>query len=799
MMKSIFTTGLLCLSFILLNGQDNPKPDRDVFHHLKAVAQNRGSFTYMFTVLNEPYTDLSNPISINNGDVWDDPAYAFSIPFPFELNGHAISTLEFYGTGALLRSPTTDPDIYTYVFPFELDLIDRGSVTGISASPISYQVEGPSGNRILKVEMKNAGSFYEFDELGTTDMYMNLQMWLFEGSNRVEFHFGESLISDPDIFFADGGAYCGITDANEASQIFINGHFLGGPASAPQLSMSDVTLEGNPDDGTVYRFFLSPPVEITVTGTNATSFCQPNGTATVEVTGGSSPYTYQWNTGGNTPTIENLDAGTYTVTVSDANGEMATGSVTITGVNPLNPNAGATDETGPGLNDGTAFAAPFGGTPPYDYNWSNGATTQSITGLSPGIYTVLVTDDAGCSATQDVSVNAFGCPAFDVEAIVVHVSCAGWCNGQISILDVSGGVAPYTYLWSNGSTASAIGNLCQGTYFLTVEDSNGCVEIKSYDITEPPALIADAGASNQVYLGMQDGTAWALPSGGTPPYSYLWNNGGIDSLITGLAPGAYYVTISDANGCLDSQSVVVLPVICALELNSFTINPSCADVCDGVVVTDVTGGTGNYNYVWSNGVASATVTDLCSTDSLILVVHDLGNGCSVTDSFTLTSPPALDATFHITDYTDISAGAIDIKMDGGVPPYFYAWSGPNGYVSDMEDISGLVPGYYSVLVTDQNGCSWAKDSLEIKDLTVGIQPLNQLHIKIYPNPADQIVYIGLEDATGYHISILTLDGKTVMTRDDQNRIDVSRLTPGLYVLEGISNEGIFRERLMITR
>ena len=799
-MKKLCLLTLLAVLFSLqAESQSSSKPDRKVFHGHQATEGSRGSFTYLFSVLNEPYEDLTGATSLNQNDLWDDPAYTVSIPFPFELNGNPISYVEFFGTGMFFQSATSNPDIGTYVFPFEVDLIDRGYVGGVSMSPISYKVDGAAGSRILKVEMKNAGSYIEYDALGTTDMYVNLQMWLYETSNRVEFRFGESLISNPAVFYADGGALSGITDYDMVNDVLINGHFLGGSAAAPQLNMSDVTLEGTPDDGTVYRFSLTPPVELVVTGQNANSFCNPDGSATATVTGGTAPFTYLWSNGETTPTITNLDAGVYSVTVTDASGESATGSVTITNVNPLNPNAGSTDETGVGLNDGTAFSAAFGGTPPYSYAWSNGEDTQVITGLAPGVYTVLVTDDAGCTSTQSVSVNAFGCEEITVEAITVNASCAGICNGQVQILGIFGGTGPYTFLWSNGSTAMSIDNLCAAEYELTVTDANGCIEITSFVITEPAILVAGAGSTPEYGNNANNGTAWALPSGGTAPYSYAWSNSSTDSLVTNLAPGAYFLTITDFNGCLDSQSVVIAEFICSLSHALTVFDAYCYGQCTGSAEVDIANGVGPYAVLWSNGDTLEYADELCAGNSSVLIT-DLGTGCTNTDTFTIAQPDSLTAAFLIVHLTDSTEASIDIKVLGGTPEYFYIWSGPNGYLNNAEDISGLEAGYYSVLVSDLSGCSIAIDSIEIEDnRTVGTTAPQEVDVRVYPNPAGDQLTIDLPDLTGYEISLRALDGRVAGWWNEERIINIRNVPTGMFVLEGISKTGIFRTRIVIAR
>ena len=442
------------------------------WHFPGNASPSRGTFLYTLTTLNEPYSNLSGSTSLNNGELWDDPEYVVPIGFPFELNGNPVSALQFFGSGGLLGAPTADPDVLTAVFPFEMDLIDRGDINGTSISPLSYKVEGSPGSRICKIEWKNAGSYEELID-GTLDMFINFQLWLYEGSNRIEFRFGDNNINDPDVFYGGFGIYLGTTDANQNTEELSNPHFFSGSIDMPVLSASEGTIEGTPSAGTVYRLSLELPVDVTVTGQNSTSTCQPNGTASAEATGGVEPYSYLWNTTETDPSISFLDAGTYTVTVTDADGSTATGSVTITNVSPINPNAGATDETSVDGNDGTATSSAFGGSPPYSFEWSNGGTTQTITNLEPGIYTVTVTDSEDCFALQSVIVGAFGCPEIILDVDILNATCFGACDGEID-MTVTGGSAPYVYIWSNRSSSQDDFGLCAGVYTVTIRDAVGC-------------------------------------------------------------------------------------------------------------------------------------------------------------------------------------------------------------------------------------------------------------------------------------------------------------------------------------
>ena len=792
---------LSCFSLLYTTAQAQSKQTKkSILSEIQNTNRSSGEFTYNLSVFSEPYVELTGGTSVNNDDIWDDPTYIVPIGFTFQLNGNAITSLGFNGVGALYFGNTTNPDILSVLFPFEVDLLDRGFVSGTSESPISYVVVGSPGSRIFKLEIKNAGSYYEFEAFGTTDMYFSHQLWLYEGTNLIEFRYGDQLIEDPELFYAEGGAFVGLTDVDVTVDEYVNPHFLGGSAGAPVLSMFDVTLEGTPAEETVYQLSLSLGLEVIVTGENSTSNCEPNGSATAEASGGIAPYTYEWSNGETTQTINNLDAGTYQVTVTDDLGNQGFGSVTITNVGPVNPNASSTDETGVDANDGTAFSSAFGGSPPYDYDWSNGESTQTITGLAPGSYTVTVTDSEGCSASQTVVVNPYECAGLEIEVLVFDASCNGVCDGFLDLTDVFNATPPFTYIWSNGLSSENAPDLCAGEYSVTVIDANGCVVTGGpYIVEEPAVLLPDAGASSETSTDANDGAAWSEPTGGTQPYTYLWSNGLTDPIITNLSPGIYSVTVTDDNGCTASQQVIVDEFLCSGIIEPIKTDMSCYFICDGEAGIIVSGGAGPFTYLWNTGQTENFISNLCE-GTYSVVITDIGANCTGLEVFDIHAPDTNVVTIdNVLHYNNLTTGAINITASGGTPPYAYVWAGPNGYQSNAEDISGLVPGSYAVTVIDDNGCAISSDPIVILDETVSTNQITNLHARVYPNPANEQVIVDIENISSFRIELISLDGRTMRVWEGDRVLEIGDIPAGIYLLEGVSEAGVFRQQISIQK
>ena len=297
--------------------------------------------------------------------------------------------------------------------------------------------------------------------------------------------------------------------------------------------------------------------ELSATTASTPADCDAsNGTATVTPSG-TAPYTYSWSNGGTTATISNLASASYTVTVTDANNCSITETVMVgnSGAAPqiTLDNVGWTGcaEDGSGQINLTVS----GGNPTYTYAWSSGQTTEDLSGLPAGNYQLTVTDALGCTVMQSVEVTAP--PSLNTQVLIqTNNLCAGDINGSISTT-ITGGVSPYMISWNTAPpvTMSTISNLPAGQYTMRVEDNIGCVKLLNTTITEPPALGIVFKDSSETAASAMDGSIEAVPSGGTPPYTYAWANGETTAFIDSLNSATYSLTITDANNCVFTDSV----------------------------------------------------------------------------------------------------------------------------------------------------------------------------------------------------------------------------------------------------
>lgn len=423
------------------------------------------------------------------------------------------------------------------------------------------------------------------------------------------------------------------------------------------------------------------------------------GSATVTVMGGSSPYTYSWSSGGNQATVNNLTAGTYTIMVTDANGCSGSTNITIINPTPLTV-IGTTTNATCNASNGTATATASGGTGTLTYRWSNGATTPSVSGLSAGDYTVVVTDANGCTAGTTLQITSSN-NSITVNANGQNATCG--LNNGAATLTVSGGIAPYTYLWSNNATTQNLNNLAAGVYSVTITDNAGCTSNASVTVSAIGSPSVSGRVTNITCNGSTNGAISLTVSNGTTPYRFAWlgDNGftANTQAIDNLGAGNYNMTITDANNCQTvHQFAVNQPA--AINLTLQTTNTTCG-LQNGALVATASGGTGALTYRWSNGTTNPSISNLAAGNHTLTVTD--ANGCAATANGSVATSLALAATIAPTHVTCNGGnnGGISINITQGTAPYRYSWS--NG--TNNASLTNLTAGSYSVTITDINNCS----------------------------------------------------------------------------------------------
>ncbi len=290
--------------------------------------------------------------------------------------------------------------------------------------------------------------------------------------------------------------------------------------------------------------------------TNVLCFGNSTGSVSVAMTGGTSPYTYNWNPNvSNTNTASNLIAGNYSVTITDANSISAVVPIIITGPSSALTSSilNSTNVSCYSGNDGSVSVTAFGGTPNYTYNWSGGGNTSTVTGLIAGSYSVTVYDANSCTSTNSVTITQPATAVSSAISNIINPTCFGGNDGYISS-STTGGTPPYTYLWTNGAVTQNLGSIEAGNYSLTVSDFNNCQIVIDTTLINPIAIvITGLSGVNSSNLGFVDITA----SNGASPYAYLWSTGATTEDISGLNSGSFIVTVTDANTCLIVDTFIV--------------------------------------------------------------------------------------------------------------------------------------------------------------------------------------------------------------------------------------------------
>ncbi len=449
-----------------------------------------------------------------------------------------------------------------------------------------------------------------------------------------------------------------------------------------------------------------PPIVLDATKTDILCNGANSGTATVAVEGGKPPYTYAWTPSGQTTaTATNLTPGAHTVTVTDNRGISKQTSVVITEPTAILPNLNFTSISCNGMVDGMASVNPTGGVAPYTVLWSNGKIGTSINKLTAGTYDVTVRDANNCPVKLTFTIIEPAVLGTSVNQS--DVTAYGGNDGSATVT-VTGGTAPYTYAWTPAvSTTDTANNLTAGTYTVLVTDANGCSTTQSITIAQPaiPYQILSVTQNNVSCNGSNDGNIAVTIAGGTPPYNYAWSNaGGNTPMISNLIPGAYTLTVTDADSSVLTATYTITEPAVLNGTISAQNNVSCNGASNGTATVDPVGGTAPYTFLWSNGMTTANAYNLTAGNYSVQITD--AKGCKSTTAVTITEPAMLDAMPTVNNITCFGQndGSIMLNVMGGSAPYSYSWS--NGLTT--ANVSGLAKGTYNVTVTDANNCTVTK-------------------------------------------------------------------------------------------
>ena len=534
--------------------------------------------------------------------------------------------------------------------------------------------------------------------------------------------------------------------------------------------------------------------------TNAVSNVTCNGASTgainLTVAGGTPPYTYSW-TGPNgftasTEDISNLKAGGYSVTVTDSKSCAQTmGPINVIESAAITATPSVTSATCGQLN-GAISIAPAGGTAPYTYKWTgpNGytATTQNISGLAAGSYSVEITDAAGCKMTLPAISVSSANPTFSLSNVVTNVLCNGGSTGAI-VLTVTGGNGNFAYAWTGTSSFTAttkdISNLKAGAYNVDVtENGTGCKVVASaINVTEPTAISLGQPQKTDVKCkGGSTGTASISASGGTGSFTYSWTgpNGftaSNTSAISNLIAGTYTVVVKDANNCSATTSVIIGEPSTAVAIGTPSVtNVLCKGASTGSIVISVQGGTSPYTFLWSNGSTQQNLSNIAAGNYTVTVKD--ANSCTVVSSSIPVGEPA--AAIAVTpSVTNASCGqlngAINITPSGGTAPYTFKWTGPNGYTSTSQNIANLAAGGYTVEITDASACKFTSNAITVISTNATFSLSNTVTNISCNGSNNGIIVLNVTGGNGNFTYAWT--GSNAFTATTK---DISNLKPGSY-------------------
>ncbi|RZS90421.1 T9SS type A sorting domain-containing protein, partial [Aquimarina brevivitae] len=535
----------------------------------------------------------------------------------------------------------------------------------------------------------------------------------------------------------------------------------------------------------------------------------------VTVSGGVRGYSYQWYESSNpsiilytTDRTETLSAGTYVVVVTDTNGNQATVSYEVTQPEELNISFTKTDVLCFAGNNGAIDVNVTGGTGSYTIFWNTGQTTEDISNLIAGDYTITVRDENFCEAIRTITITQPTAALSIINEQIEDATGFGLTNGNITV-SVTGGTLPYSYQWVDttntvvGTSSNSLENIGAGDYYLTITDANGCsLGPVNYTVDEPLPLEVALSERSIGCFG-EEGGFLATVTGGVPPYTYQWtdaNNNVISNTEDSgaIVAGTYNIEVIDNNGNQTTLTDVLLAQPDLLEIIAINITDvSCYNGSDGSIEVVATGGTGNYIYTWSNSGSTTNRIEGLVADTYAVTITD-ENGCFVTNTAIIVEEPTrydvIAASLVRPSGETSNDGSIAVEIIGGVAPYQYTWTAATGAIIQQEinqfvtnnTVTSLSEGTYSLTVTDATGCVLTEtySLADPGELLVTIQQVQAVSCYGASNGIIEVVTIGGAGGNNFEWFNAT-DGSLV-----GNEAMLSNVPAGSYYVVVSNAEGV---------
>ena len=443
-----------------------------------------------------------------------------------------------------------------------------------------------------------------------------------------------------------------------------------------------------------------------------------NGIINVNAYGGISPYSYSWNTGDTTSSINNLSAGYYTLSILDSNNCLHLDSFLVLEPSQLNNSISGSNPSCFGFTDGSINTLTFGSVPAYNYLWNNGDTTQNLQNIGAGQYSVIINDSNNCMLYDSIVLTEPS--ALLVVDSSTNVSCFGSTNASVTF-NLSGGTPAYiisafgqTFPIPNPTsvTIPTIVPIPAGVYPYSITDFQGCVLQDTITITQPNPLTNSPTIGYVSCSGFNNGSINLNPLGGTGPYTFLWSTGDTTQFLVNIPSGQYFVSILDSNNCLAIDTILMLQPN-QLDDSSSTIMPTCNGYSDGSINVIAYGGTMPYNYFWSTGDTSQNLQNVSAGQYIVSVIDS--NSCILYDTITLLEPNAISAIDSIENVScnGQSDGSVFLVIDGGTGSYDMIWETGD----TISSITNLISDWYNISITDSNNCLLV-DSFFVEEPTI---------------------------------------------------------------------------------